>query len=132
MEKKLYRWLPIIFGCHCRKDRSFFWKGKQFPICARCTGELAGIFITTCTYFFFHCSELISIILLIPLILDGFIQKFTSYESNNFTRFLTGLLFGFGFASLLFWSFSFVIGKGYLWGQHLRNLYLVKMNERMC
>ena len=37
------RWLPVFFGCHCRSDRSFFWKGKQLPICARCTGELAGI-----------------------------------------------------------------------------------------
>ena len=39
----LCKWLPIFFGCHCRPDRSFFYKGKQFPVCARCTGELAGI-----------------------------------------------------------------------------------------
>ena len=39
----LYKWLPITFGCHCRADRSFFWKGKQLPICARCTGELVGM-----------------------------------------------------------------------------------------
>ena len=38
----LYKWLPIVFGCHCRPDRSFYWKGKKFPLCARCTGELAG------------------------------------------------------------------------------------------
>jgi uncharacterized membrane protein len=33
----------IIFAigglvCHQRPDRSFFWDGHQFPVCARCTG----------------------------------------------------------------------------------------------
>lgn len=31
---------PIIFGCHRRPERSFFYKGRQFPICARCTGGI--------------------------------------------------------------------------------------------
>ena len=39
----LYRWLPIVFGCHCREDRSFHIRGRRLPLCARCTGELAGI-----------------------------------------------------------------------------------------
>ncbi|RGF93239.1 DUF2085 domain-containing protein [Ruminococcus sp. AM54-1NS] len=29
-------------GCHQRPDRSFFFHGWQFPVCARCTGVLAG------------------------------------------------------------------------------------------
>ena len=24
--------------CHQRPERSFFWAGQQFPVCARCTG----------------------------------------------------------------------------------------------
>ena len=33
----------IIFSlasliCHQRPERSFFWAGHQFPVCARCTG----------------------------------------------------------------------------------------------
>ena len=33
----------IIFGvggliCHQKPERSFFWDGHQFPVCARCTG----------------------------------------------------------------------------------------------
>ena len=33
----------IIFSiasliCHQRPERSFFWEGHQFPVCARCTG----------------------------------------------------------------------------------------------
>ena len=44
LRRWLWRWLPIIFGCHCRPDRSFHFRdGTPFPICARCTGELAGI-----------------------------------------------------------------------------------------
>ncbi|HJB51594.1 MAG TPA: DUF2085 domain-containing protein, partial [Candidatus Oscillibacter pullicola] len=43
LRRWLWRWLPIIFGCHCRPDRSFHFRdGTPFPICARCTGELAG------------------------------------------------------------------------------------------
>ena len=36
------------------------------------------------------------VILVLPLILDGGIQMFTSYKSNNFKRFVTGFLFGYG------------------------------------
>ena len=44
LRRWLWRWLPILFGCHCRPDRSFHFRdGTPFPICARCTGELAGI-----------------------------------------------------------------------------------------
>lgn len=35
--------LAIVFSvgsviCHQIPDRSFFWAGQQFPVCARCTG----------------------------------------------------------------------------------------------
>lgn len=38
---------------------------------------------------------------MIPLIIDGLIQFKTEYESNNQKRFVTGLLFGYGFINLL-------------------------------
>ena len=92
MKNFLYKWLPIVFGCHCRDDRSFHYKGEKFPICARCTGELVGIIFSIFSCFFFKISILAIVILMLPLILDGGIQMFTSYESNNFKRFVTGLL----------------------------------------
>lgn len=52
MIKFFAKWLPIFFGCHCLPERSFFIKGKQFPICSRCTGILVGIFLAICTFFF--------------------------------------------------------------------------------
>src|SRR5262245_32801896 len=41
--------VTIIFAigaviCHQRPERSFFWDGHQFPVCARCTGiYLSGV-----------------------------------------------------------------------------------------
>ncbi len=101
MKAAIYKWLPIIFGCHCRKDRSFHYKGQKFPICARCTGELAGIILSIFSCFFFRCTLLISLLLLIPMITDGFIQSLTDYESTNSKRFATGLLFGYGLFMIL-------------------------------
>ena len=96
MKKWLYKWLPITFGCHCREDRSFYYKGEKFPICARCTGELIGIIISMFSCLFFRLSILGSVFLLMPMIIDGIVQLKTSYESNNRRRFITGFLFGYG------------------------------------
>ncbi|WP_097003224.1 DUF2085 domain-containing protein [Lacrimispora sp.] len=97
----LYRWLPIVFGCHCRPERSFYFHGKQFPVCARCTGELAGILFLSVTYAIYHPPILYALIFLIPMILDGGIQLLTRYESTNIRRFFTGLFFGYGFFYLI-------------------------------
>lgn len=100
MEEKIYKWLPIIFGCHTRADRSFFYKGKKFPICARCTGELIGIIFSLLSSFIYIPSVKLSLILMIPMIIDGFTQSLTKYESNNILRVITGFLFGYGIFSL--------------------------------
>ena len=38
-------------GCHQMPERSFFIKGYQFPVCARCTGVLVSS-IAACMVFF--------------------------------------------------------------------------------
>lgn len=96
----IYKWLPIIFGCHHRADRSFFFRGKQFPICARCTGELLGIIVSLIYGFFYQVQPWICFLLLLPMILDGLVQLLTSYESNNTKRVITGFCFGFGLGML--------------------------------
>lgn len=100
IRNRIYKWLPIIFGCHHRADRSFFFRGKQFPICARCTGEFLGIIISIICGFFFRLPLWLSIVILLPMVIDGFIQLLTSYESDNTKRFITGFLFGFGLGML--------------------------------
>lgn len=37
------------------------------------------------------------ILMMIPLVVDGFVQRLTSYESTNIRRLITGILFGIAF-----------------------------------
>ena len=117
MIKTIYYWLPKVFGCHCRKDRSFYYKGRQFPLCARCTGELIGIITSFILFWFWKPSIITSIVMMIPLIVDGFIQLLTKYESTNSKRLITGILFGIAFCgiitqtTILAFNFGFSIGQ---------------------
>ena len=96
----LYRWLPIVFGCHCREDRSFHIRGRRLPLCARCTGELAGILLGLISAPFVLPPVPLALVLMIPLVLDGGLQALTPYESGNLRRLVTGLLFGYGLTAL--------------------------------
>lgn len=90
-----------FLGCHQLGSRSFFVKGYQLPVCARCTGIYIGFFIG----FLFEVpsSYLYALFLaLTPLILDGTLQLLTSYRSNNPKRLVTGLLFGLALQGILF------------------------------
>lgn len=92
------RFLRIVFGCHARADRSFFFRGRQFPICARCTGELIGILAGIPIAILFGWPRFsIVALLMLPMVFDGFLQLLTSYESGNIRRLLTGILFGVAF-----------------------------------
>lgn len=104
----------ILFVCHKIPSRSFFYKGKQFPICARCTGIFIG-YLLAIIYFilqlildFQYPSIYISTILVIPTLIDGVIQYFTHYESGNYRRLITGILAGFGIIFIL--RFVAIIG----------------------
>ena len=79
-------------------ERSFFIGGYQFPLCARCTGILAGHVIGMVVSLFRDVSFL-SLIGTIPLMIDGTVQQLTSYESTNDRRLFTGILYGFGMMS---------------------------------
>lgn len=88
-------------SCHQMPERSFFYKGKQFPICSRCTGIYIGyiaifIFAVTLTYI----PLLWSLILLFPSLIDGLTQAYCHRESNNILRLITGIMFGVGMSSL--------------------------------
>ena len=95
MAHKLGRFLQLFFGCHARPDRSFYFKGKQFPICARCTGELVGMISGILIAVIWGYPRFyIVILLMLPLVFDGTLQKLTSYESTNMRGLFTGILFG--------------------------------------
>lgn len=114
MLKWLEKWLPRIFGCHCRADRSFFFHGKQFPICARCMGEMIGILAGIPGFFLMPAPPVwVLVLLLLPLVADGCIQRMTAYESTNGRRLVTGILFGYGIMMLFLLSTAATLRMGY-------------------
>ncbi|KOS28296.1 hypothetical protein ADK18_10630 [Bacillus anthracis] len=85
--------------CHRRSDRSFLKLQKYIPLCARCTGMLIGILMFP-IYFYITLSLLFAMILSfsaqIPLLIDGFTQKWKWRSSINLLRVTTGVLSGNG------------------------------------
>ncbi|HIW84713.1 MAG TPA: DUF2085 domain-containing protein [Candidatus Dorea gallistercoris] len=93
-------WCKKYCRCHQMPERSFFLKGYQLPLCARCTGIALG-HIAAFLAAPFHTFRLSIAILMLPLAVDGTIQHFTAYRSNNFRRIVTGCLYGFAFMSVM-------------------------------
>ena len=114
------KYLPIVFGCHCRSDRSFSYKGKQFPICARCTGELIGFLLAPMAWFLYRPPIVVLVLMILPLMADGIIQKATSYESTNIRRVITGALFGYAAMTLFLMSVVAVVRKGFQLGLKMK------------
>ncbi|MFT3993801.1 MAG: DUF2085 domain-containing protein [Dysgonomonas sp.] len=98
--------------CHRKPERSFFWRGKQFPVCARCTGIYIG-YLSLILFVFnvFYLNIWWTIALILPTCIDGLTQAYCNRESNNTLRFITGVAAGVGIMSL-----TNVIGRflGYL------------------
>ena len=87
-------------GCHQRSDRSLFFRGCQFPVCARCTGLFAGQAAGIALFWWcarvdplraFLCAAGSAAL----LGLDGFLQLKGLLVSTNPRRLATGLLCGF-------------------------------------
>ena len=115
-----------LFGiiCHQNPERSIFVLGNSMPLCARCFGMAVGTFAACCvgvlltpvgsffdrcmTYFHLPKEEknlkylaIILMILMVPMMADGFIQLLTDYESTNVLRVMTGTIFGYARGVLL-------------------------------
>ena len=82
--------------CHRMPSRSFFYKKKQFPVCARCTGIYLGFFVMIPLLWFYQIGMILSAILILPTLIDGLTQAYLNRESTNFLRFSTGVLAGIG------------------------------------
>ncbi len=91
--------------CNMRPDRAFKIGNFVLPLCARCTGVVIGSFINALICMIYNKRYkymlLVSILLLIPLILDGGIQYIFGIESNNIRRLITGMLFGIGIVNII-------------------------------
>ena len=92
--------LVNLSGCHQRKDRSFCIRGKQFPVCARCTGAFIGYLTSIFTYYYLKVPLWINAAFCLIMFADWFVQRIGVLESDNFRRFITGVLCGFGLMNI--------------------------------
>ncbi len=99
--------LVYIVPCHRIPERCLHIKGKPMPICARCFAILLGYLFVPIAMVFTSIPLWLPILLSIPMLVDGFTQKWHWRRSNNFLRFTTGLIFGIGqsmFISIVIWN----------------------------
>jgi uncharacterized membrane protein len=91
---KLMDFADRRWGCHQIAERSFFFGGYQFPICARCTGVLIGYILSI--LLFSYISLLLCFGLASIMLLDWSIQHLKILHSTNIRRFITGICGGVG------------------------------------
>ena len=91
--------------CHCLPGRSFSIQGRQFHICSRCTGIVAGIPFTPLGFFsppsllpFWHAC-------LALFVCDGVTQALRIRESNNLLRFSCGVTLPMAILSIITLAF---------------------------
>jgi len=89
--------VKVYFICHALPERSFSIRGKQLPLCSRCLGILMGGTFTfplalQITPSFILLPVIFALIL--PVALDGVTQLYGLRNSNNYLRFLSGILAG--------------------------------------
>ena len=115
MKKSTVCWIKLMdigerIGCHQIPKRSFFFKGYQFPVCARCTGVILGEFISIILLL---CSIrihfIVSCILLIPMGIDWGLQFLKILESDNIRRLITGMLGGFALTYIYYYLIMSII-----------------------
>lgn len=82
-------------GCHQMPERSFFWRGYQLPVCARCTGVVIGQMIGMLTYTVYKMPWGQSSFFLFLMFLDWFLQRMKLLQSTNIRRLITGILCGY-------------------------------------
>ena len=82
-------------GCHQMPERSFFYHGYQFPVCARCTGVVLGQLVGYLTFAWFRLSWNGCSFFLFLMFLDWYLQKMGLLSSTNPRRLITGLLCGY-------------------------------------
>ncbi|MNB84045.1 hypothetical protein D3C81_384770 [compost metagenome] len=86
-----------VVPCHRLESRSIVIGKRKFPICARCMAILMGyLAIPFLLFFGVHFPIIIGVLLNVPMLIDGYTQKWGWRKSNNFIRVITGLLSGIG------------------------------------
>jgi uncharacterized membrane protein len=92
--------IGMISGCHQIADRSFSVKGKQFPVCARCTGVLIGNIGAFLIFFVYPLPILFCLVGCAIMFADWLIQYLNIRESTNVRRLITGVIGGYSLTTL--------------------------------
>lgn len=88
-------------GCHQLPERSFFVKGYQVPVCARCTGVFIGQLTAVLLALLKHPFPFISSVFCMAVMgADWGLQALDIRKSTNVRRFITGICGGLGLFSL--------------------------------
>ncbi|MDK2808553.1 MAG: hypothetical protein PWP24_1289 [Clostridiales bacterium] len=87
-------------GCHQKPERSFFLKGYQMPVCARCTGVFFGYLAAFILLPFLNKKEkqkrMIVLLGSSIMLMDWSVQALHIKESTNKRRVVTGFFGGIG------------------------------------
>jgi len=107
------KWMKLMYigerlGCHQMPERSFFYHGYQFPVCARCTGVLFATILAVPVFIKRKISPVLCILLSAVMFIDWFLQYLHIRESTNVRRLLTGAVGGFGYTMLHLYLYRFV------------------------
>ena len=89
--------LGKLSGCHQLPERSFFIRGRQFPVCARCTGVFLGYICGLIAYIFIDINLWICFLFCGITFIDWFLQYKKIAESTNKRRLITGAMCGVGY-----------------------------------
>lgn len=113
---KWLKWMQFgkRLGCHQIAERSFFFKGYQFPVCARCTGVIVSSFIAAIAFFVYKISIYVAIGMSGIMFLDWFIQYLEIRQSTNTRRLITGIIGGYGFMTVQMYIYWKLI-QGIIW-----------------
>jgi len=96
------REIIMFIPCHRKPERCLHLKGKPMPLCTRCFAMLLGyLFVPFAIFSSIIVPLWIPLLLISPLLADGFTQRWKWRTSNNRLRFVTGLLFGIGQSLLI-------------------------------
>lgn len=100
-----------VLGCHQMPERSFFVKGYQLPICARCTGVLVSTVIALLVFFKKRLPITVCIAMSNVMLVDWGLQYLEIKESTNTRRLLSGIIGGFGYSTLHLYFYYFLFIK---------------------
>ena len=117
-DKRWLRWMRVghRLGCHQLPQRSFFFHGYQFPVCARCTGVVISFPLALILLAKKKLSRRACVCMSGVMFVDWALQRLKIKESTNPRRLVTGFIGGLGFNYL--YHDLFIAGIRKLYGRY--------------